>query len=200
MLEKHILAPGIILYKGNKEKAEEIFNKLNNEFVNRWNNSQVVDTGSYENKLDNARQCQDFGLYPEIMESDDELGKEMYLKTDQWIDPYIQDFISFYKIEKVVGGPYVYIKYGKTDKFDSHVDDGKKYPRTISVSAYINNDYDGGDLEFNHFGIKHKPEVGDIIVFSSSFPYMHKVNPVINGIRYAIVNWYRYHTYPSQME
>ena len=80
------------------------------------------------------------------------------------------------------------------------MDDCAKFPRTVSVSAYLNDDYLGGEIEFPYFNISYKPKVGDILLFSSSFPYLHKVNQITSGTRYAVVNWYRFEGYPVSME
>ena len=56
----------------------------------------------------------------------------------------------------------------------------------------MNDDFEGGELQFKEFDLKIKPEAGDIIVFCSGFPYMHQVAPVTMGIRYAVVKWYEY--------
>jgi predicted 2-oxoglutarate/Fe(II)-dependent dioxygenase YbiX len=74
------------------------------------------------------------------------------------------------------------------------------FPRTVSLSFYVNDDFDGGEIEFQHFNISHKPTAGDIILFSSSYPYMHRVKPVTDGTRYAIVNWYRYKGFPLKKD
>jgi len=57
---------------------------------------------------------------------------------------------------------------------------------------FLNDDFEGGELEFKEFNIKIKPEAGEIVLFSSGFPYMHQVNSVTKGIRYAVVKWYDY--------
>ena len=200
MLSKEILAPGIVLYKTDPLQAEEILNRVKSALVNDWHPSEVVNTETYTDELNLYRKCEDSGLGRGVLDSDNEEKKELFLKTEAWINDPLKDFIAMYQVEETVGGPFVYIKYEKSDNFGHHIDDGKRYPRTVSISAYLNDDYTGGELEFKHFNLTIKPQKGDIVVFSSSFPYMHKVHPVIDGTRYAIVNWYRYATYPSVME
>lgn len=200
MLSKEILAPGIVLYKTDPSQTEEILDRVKSALINDWRPSEVVNTETYTDELNLFRKCEDCGLDRSILDSDNEEKKDLFLKTEKWIDGPLKDFISMYQVEETVEGPFVYIKYEKSDNFGHHIDDGKRYPRTVSISAYLNDDYSGGELEFKHFNITIKPQKGDIVVFSSAFPYMHKVNPVIEGTRYAIVNWYRYATYPEMME
>ena len=67
--------------------------------------------------------------------------------------------------------------------------------RKISLSAILNDDYEGGELLFRtieeHAKLKEykvKANAGDIIVFPSFIN--HKVAPVTKGIRYSVVAWY----------
>jgi predicted 2-oxoglutarate/Fe(II)-dependent dioxygenase YbiX len=76
--------------------------------------------------------------------------------------------------------------------FHDHFDHASMYPRIVSASLFLNDDFEGGEFVFKEFNLTIKPKTGDILVFSSSFPYMHRVNPVKTGIRYAAVKWYEY--------
>ena len=67
--------------------------------------------------------------------------------------------------------------------------------RKISVSAILNDDYEGGDLLFRHLddqsNLKEvciKPKAGDLVIFPSYLD--HKVAPVTKGIRYSVVAWF----------
>ena len=82
------------------------------------------------------------------------------------------------------------LKYGVGQHFVNHVDDSKGYPRTVSMSFYLNDNYEGGEIEFPRFGIQVKPEANQLIMFPSNYVYNHVVNPVTKGTRYAIVGWF----------
>jgi hypothetical protein len=195
-MNKIILAPGIVLYKSNPDEVKKLLDQVEPALADNWKPAQGVNTETQSNEIVEARRCYDFPLSEH---SYSEPLQELYRSIDSWIQEKIDDYTSTYSVERIEKGPYIFIKYQYNDKFDWHVDDGKKYPRTVSVSAYLNDDYEGGEIEFNHFGISHKPSAGDIVVFSSSYPYMHRVKPVISGTRYAVVNWYRYAGYPAEM-
>lgn len=190
---KQILAPGIILYKTDKDQVENIKNAIEKTIEGKWRQAGVVNTDTYEGELNTtSRKCYDYAIDQGMTAEEIDLLN----LTDAWINPTIEDFRAEYQAENIVRGPYIYLKYENSDKFDWHIDDGGKFPRTVSVSAYLNDDYEGGEIEFKHYNISHKPSAGDIIVFGSSFTYMHRVKPVVSGTRYAVVNWYRYSTYP----
>jgi hypothetical protein len=64
---------------------------------------------------------------------------------------------------------------------DSHDDDPFK---TISVVLYLNDDYEGGEINFPEQGIQVKPKAGSIVVFPSKKPYFHESKPIISGTKY----------------
>jgi predicted 2-oxoglutarate/Fe(II)-dependent dioxygenase YbiX len=190
-VNKKILAPGIVLYKTDLARVNSIMEMVDSFIGDKWNVAKGVNTDKNEAEIVSARKCYDYALF--------DLLNPLYQETDLWISECLKDYTAMYSVEKVEMGPYIFLKYENSDKFDWHIDDGKMFPRTVSVSAYLNDGYDGGELEFSHFGISHKPSAGDIVLFSASFPYMHRVTPIKNGVRYAIVNWYRYEGYPMRM-
>jgi predicted 2-oxoglutarate/Fe(II)-dependent dioxygenase YbiX len=68
--------------------------------------------------------------------------------------------------------------------------------RVLSCLAYLNDDYEGGELIFNTvrdvegYPIRLKPKVGELIIFPSDIRFMHEVLPVTKGRRYSMVGWY----------
>jgi Rps23 Pro-64 3,4-dihydroxylase Tpa1-like proline 4-hydroxylase len=81
------------------------------------------------------------------------------------------------------------LKYETGQEYKQHYDSGSSSGRTISPILYLNDDYEGGEIEFVNFGIKIKPEKGMLIVFPSTYPYAHIAHPVTSGTKYAIVTW-----------
>jgi hypothetical protein len=84
---------------------------------------------------------------------------------------------------------YCALKYSAGTEYKSHYDSGTAMGRIISSIVYLNNDYEGGELEFPNFGIKIKPKAGMMILFPSNFSYRHVAHPVTTGIKYALVTW-----------
>jgi predicted 2-oxoglutarate/Fe(II)-dependent dioxygenase YbiX len=84
-------------------------------------------------------------------------------------------------------------KYDTGKTMGSHVDfyGGEGPQPVISVVAYLNDDYEGGEIEFRDQNIKIKPEAGSIVIFPSKEPYFHASLPVISGIKYMTPGfWY----------
>jgi len=104
---------------------------------------------------------------------------------------------SLYKREIVQFEPVQMLYYPLNGKYDEHNDseviiDGelkRKVDRDISIICYINDDYEGGELEFTFLGLKLKPKKGTIVAFPSYFEFTHRVHPVTKGERYSLVTW-----------
>lgn len=66
---------------------------------------------------------------------------------------------------------------------------GDKFHTTCTF--YINDNYNGGDIEFYIDGvfINHKPQAGDLLVFPSGAPYFHGVKTIPDGHKFFIRNF-----------
>ena len=61
--------------------------------------------------------------------------------------------------------------------------------RQISIIAYLNDVEEGGETEFADLDVKVAPRRGRVLVFPSSFLFMHAGLPPISGPKYVIVTW-----------
>lgn len=81
-------------------------------------------------------------------------------------------------------------RYSNGEFFGAHSDDTYATPRTVSLVYYPNDDYEGGDLEFIHFGVTLKPKAGQLFVFPSAYSYEHKIHEIRSGNpRWTIVSF-----------
>jgi hypothetical protein len=85
-----------------------------------------------------------------------------------------------------------YIKYGPGQHFQEHHDHGYSYNCVVSLVAYPNDDYEGGELFFRLQGITAKARAGDLFVFPSNFMYPHRAMPVSSGTKYSMVTMLDY--------
>jgi predicted 2-oxoglutarate/Fe(II)-dependent dioxygenase YbiX len=85
--------------------------------------------------------------------------------------------------------PYSLLRYQTGQEYKSHYDGGSALKRAISPILYLNDDYEGGYIEFVNFGLKIKPKAGSLFLFPSTYPYSHIAHPVTDGTKYAIVTF-----------
>ncbi len=65
----------------------------------------------------------------------------------------------------------------------------RQMDRDLSLLLYINEDFEGGQINFTHFRYRYAPSVGDLVVFPSDHRYKHQAEKVTSGTRYCIVSW-----------
>jgi predicted 2-oxoglutarate/Fe(II)-dependent dioxygenase YbiX len=80
-----------------------------------------------------------------------------------------------------------FVKYMPGEFFKIHADHGPFYTCTVSAIVYLNDDYEGGELEFPRHGLTVKPKAGDIMLFPSNYVYEHASLNISSGIKYAVV-------------
>lgn len=81
------------------------------------------------------------------------------------------------------------LKYGVGGHLPAHFDQGVS-SRILSSVMYLNDNYEGGDIEFINSGVRIRPDAGSIIFFPSNFLYIHEVHPITDGFRYSMPHWY----------
>lgn len=84
---------------------------------------------------------------------------------------------------------YSMLRYSSGEEYKEHYDACSENARIISCLVYLNNDYEGGEIEFPAFQIKIKPQPGMLILFPSNFAYRHIAHPVTSGQKYCLVTW-----------
>lgn len=85
-----------------------------------------------------------------------------------------------------------FVRYGVNQHFAPHNDHGYTYVCAVSTVLFLNDDFNGGELEFTKLGIKIKPNEGDLVVFPSNFIYTHTSRPVKTGVKYSVVTMFDY--------
>lgn len=200
-----LIGPGIILYHDVITPELHVIDTLEkylkeNTNGDRWAQALV---GFQQTMLD-YRDCFDFKWKPEL------LGKKTLNKLElEIVTMYdmaysrqlaaVQHYCSAFNIGELKYWESTnFVKYGPGQHFASHVDHGFSYNCTVSLVAWPNEDYEGGELEFGMWGVQIKPRAGDLAIFPSNYMYPHKSLPVESGTKYSMVTMLdyseKYHT------
>lgn len=187
-------ALGINIYKNifTADQCSEIINKLEKNLSGdtkySWQGALV--TEGHEEILD-ARNCLDFKIGHGCLGPEDDSNRELYEVHKTSFDglyPCVEDYGHYWGVVMRYYEVFNYVKYeGNGKHFAVHADHGPAYVTTVSAVAYLNDDYTGGEIVFPRFGLSIKPEVGDLVVFPSTFIYEHSSEPIIDGTKYSIV-------------
>jgi hypothetical protein len=96
--------------------------------------------------------------------------------------PWLPDYFS---IKKYMPGADMGPHVDSSDPTDV-------YHPVLSGVIYLNDDYEGGEIEFPNQNINIKPESGSLIIFPSVDPYVHHPKKIISGNKYMIpLFWYK---------
>jgi 2OG-Fe(II) oxygenase superfamily len=105
-------------------------------------------------------------------------------RTGQGIDWYEEPQLLRY----TTGGFYVY----HSDAYDYDLEHRawrKTVDRDISLLIYLNDEYEGGELEFKRLSYTLRPRAGMLVWFPSDIRYEHMAKVVTSGRRYVLVSW-----------
>ena len=108
-----------------------------------------------------------------------------YDKMTGVIKSFGQDefFYTSLKIQKTLPGEGYHIWHLE------HSAGFQNEPRALVFSIYLNDVEEGGETEFLHFSKRVKPKAGRIVIWPSSFPYVHRGNPPLSGEKYILTSW-----------
>ena len=205
--EKEKLANGITCYRGVIKKELDVINRLENILGSVAGYGELSSEGKryhwmpayvgYQKLMPNYRDCVDFKYKKTDLDSDK--SEESLQLQSLWQDVYdaqvaaVDDYRRDYNLMNLkYWEAFNFIKYGPGQHFKEHQDHGYSYNCTVSLVAYINDDYDGGELYFRLQNLNIKPKAGDLYVFPSNFMYPHQAMPVHSGTKYSIVTMLDY--------
>ncbi|MFZ9848652.1 MAG: 2OG-Fe(II) oxygenase [Chitinophagaceae bacterium] len=149
----------------------------------------------YSQQMVDYRNCWDCKLDAKTVSAmGDECSefKNMYNEISMSIGECIEDYSQQYSLGLQYMEAINFVKYGVGEFFKAHSDHGFSYICTVSSIAYFNENFEGGELYFNHIDETIKPKEGSIVVFPSTFIYMHASLPVTSGTKYSAVTMFDY--------
>jgi hypothetical protein len=189
------LALGLNVYRNtfSREDSERYIDTLETNLSGKskykWSQAQVTNSTT---PIKKARDCVDFKYKQENLGPRDEyngelidLHEEIYQKLKMCID----DYARYWGINVIYYEAFNFVKYeGAGTHFNIHADHGPAYNCTVSAVIYINDDYEGGELQFPRLdNLVYSPKVGDIAVFPSNYIYEHASLPIKSGTKYSVV-------------
>lgn len=93
--------------------------------------------------------------------------------------------------ELKIGKDFAFKKYFTGSYMGPHQDAyGDNAPLRYSIVVYLNNDYEGGEINFPDHDFMIKPEAGSMVIFPSD--YRHESKLITNGNKYMVpAFWYK---------
>lgn len=199
-MKKEEVAPGIIVYSDVIPDSSRLYLDLESSMLKlgfEWGAASVK--GEREAKVNvETRDTSTFGIpyWCDASSIEESTERDMFIKSMSSLffcnfDPVERDYMSHYGVTTVWHDTNAILKYGRGQKFTNHIDDHQDYHRRISTVYYMNDNYEGGEINFPRFNLVIKPKANQMVVFPSTYVYNHSVSPVVSGERYAVVGWMR---------
>lgn len=194
------LGSGIYVYKNLIKKDLNIVDRLNSALKPSgsagplaWQPAFV----GYDQRIPDYRDCEDFKYNKKSLETLH--TEEAEILRQVWQDCYdlkkiaVNDYCAKHNISELrYWEIFNFIKYNEGQHFQYHHDHGFSYNCTVSLVAYLNDDYEGGELHFSKQDILYKPNAGDLVIFPSNYMYPHRAMPVKSGTKYSLVTMLDY--------
>lgn len=183
---------GIRIYQTalNKSLAVELDERLTHpESCNRWSRALVA-YGDIPD--DSHRNCDDFKLAEPQIDSVQERIAEIWHETASEIRKCVNHYSADYGIQMGYMEAINFVKYDPGEHFSYHSDHGFHYKCTVSTVAFLNDDFEGGLLDFDKLGVSIRPKEGEVVVFPSTFIYSHASLPITTGVKYVAVTMFDY--------
>lgn len=206
-LEYEVLDLGLVYYKNiipDTERVIHLAEKLSERYANGEHGDSFTVVSNWDAwKDDHMDKPFNYKFYiyrhEEIMGHDFykddllEIADSIYGSLDEAFAHYSQVLYPWasrsVKSQEPLDG---ILRYEENEGFlPAHQDLGIS-SRLISTVSYLNDNYDGGEIEFRQSGVKIKPEAGSIVFFPSNFLYIHEVMPITKGTRYSMPHWYHH--------
>lgn len=150
-----------------------------------WKRASTLGAGIYQDRRTNYH----LGITNSAIEDDNGVAQaihnQMYMALLASSIPYAKK----HDIDALYHEPYNMLKYSTGQEYKAHADGTTSTGRAVSAIVYLNEEYEGGEVEFVNFGVKIKPKAGMLLLFPSNYPYTHIAHPVTSGTKYAIVTW-----------
>jgi hypothetical protein len=189
-------ALGINLYNNAipKDACISIIDTLESKLTNsksptyKWHGAMVTE---FDSANTDARDCVDFKMSSTSHGPKNDENAELYAAHQLAFDsihPNVQDYGQYWGVGISYYEAFNFVKYeGAGKHFNIHADHGPAYVTTVSVVAYLNEDYEGGEIYFPRFDLTVKPKTGDVLVFPSTYIYEHASLPMKSGTKYSVV-------------
>jgi hypothetical protein len=120
-----------------------------------------------------------------------EMPKEIAKMLDKVFMLAYEKCLELYDVElyPFENGRIPLVRFEKNYKMNEHADTTGDF----AAIYYINDDYDGGEINFMDHNLMIKPKSNSFVTFPSNADYWHEVLENTGKERYSATHWFKYH-------
>ena len=173
---------------GNNDLCDEIVKFFEN---NKDKQTRGVFSGGYNPE---EKKTTDITIHPKDLENSEyaplkkyigELHKCYLEYQNEW--PFLKStlkniHVGSFNIQKYLPGDHF-------SKLHSERTDLSGLHRLFAWMTYLNEVKDGGYTNFNHYGVKIKPEIGKTLIWPAEWTHVHAGEVLKSGKKYIVTGW-----------
>lgn len=183
---KERVSEDIVIYKNflSPEQCSAAIKVLDKQVENSklsWTPISFYESYSSVLPQDGDPELEEFGLHPTFF-ADVKKGIIDAVASINDLDPSTIVQIG-YHTQKWEPGAYARLH---SDNTDEHGNTGPFERSRYAGFLYLNDDFEGGLLNFPSHNLAIKPETGLLAVFAGGFKNMHEVTLITKGVRYTL--------------
>jgi Rps23 Pro-64 3,4-dihydroxylase Tpa1-like proline 4-hydroxylase len=186
-MKQREIAPGIVAYDDVFVNSYNLVKGLEDSSL-EWTPAKILVDNPVSQKEESYRSTDMILMTQDRVMSDSLLYSFLQEFNKEIVAP-LQDYFGRFNANATKFEIPQLLRYGVGQNFKIHIDDHANLTRRVSLVYYINDDYTGGELFFDKFGLEVKPMKNQLIIFPSNFMYSHEARAVTDGTKYAIVQW-----------
>ena len=120
-----------------------------------------------------------------------ESAKKLYLLLAEAFTRCVTHYKNWIEIkENLYPETFIIVKHLLDKKYDIKYDGSTRTNRAVSSVLYLNEGYQGGELDFPLQFHTYYPKSGSILTFPSNYAFEHITNPIKSGIKYEVLSFY----------
>lgn len=150
-----------------------------------WTRAGTMGHGAYQNIRTNYQ----LGVTETALLTSNVIAQNVHNQMYATLMAALLPYATKHDIDELHHEHYNMLRYSGGQEYKAHADGSTKDGRCVSAIIYLNNEYEGGEVEFVNYNIKIKPEPGMLLLFPSNYAYRHIAHPVTSGTKYALVTW-----------
>ena len=190
-----------VLKNGTMNQIIEHTRKKGDDF---WENNMIENEETGEEEIDTKYRCYQTG-------GESKLLNKIYEAIDEPVNECIQEYMKQFPHYSTIltskeecsiirykkGGfqeEHVDVQPNDSDELDEEDEEdsimiSQLTARKLAVYIYINDDYEGGEINFPYQKISYKAEKGDVLIFDCGCLHPHSCEKVTKGKKYVITTW-----------
>jgi len=182
-INKTELAPGLVVYKDVIPSHEQLI-----PYIEQVTASGMVLWGKQEMEGQNVENMQ-FDYPNDFKDPNDPsilFEERMSLVLGGFMGFSEMDFVKSNGIgENVQHRPFHLLKYAQGTKFPLSKPSNDPHPNIMSI-YYINDDFEGGEVNFPNLNVSYTPKSNELIMFPVADGFEYSVSEITSGTKFAV--------------